>query len=77
MKTLEFVYGSISIVGIVLVIFYFIDMFQNFEPSKPPPPPPKYRFEAISLPDGTPCHVVKGGSFTGIVGITCNYRRVK
>jgi hypothetical protein len=35
----------------------------------------KYRFEPIHLPDGTPCYVVKGGTHSGYIGITCDYVR--
>ena len=75
MKALEYFYGAVAVVGICLIIFHFIDMFQSFEPPKPKLT--KYKFEAISLPDETPCYVVRGGAHSGLVGVTCNYRRVK
>lgn len=38
-------------------------------------PHTKYRFEPITLPDGTPCYIIKGGSHSGMIGITCDYNQ--
>ena len=34
-----------------------------------------YQFDSIKLPDGTPCTVVRGGNFSGMIGVTCNYTK--
>lgn len=33
----------------------------------------KYREEPYILKDGTPCTIIRGGSHSGMVGVTCNY----
>jgi hypothetical protein len=73
MKISDVVNKAIVVGGVCLIIFYFIDMLKNFDTTKPKPD--KYSFEAIPLPDGTPCYVIRGGTHSGIVGVTCNYRR--
>lgn len=33
-----------------------------------------YQEEAYTLKDGTPCTIIRGGDFSGMVGVTCNYK---
>jgi ABC-type oligopeptide transport system substrate-binding subunit len=33
----------------------------------------QYREEPHTMKDGTRCVIIRGGSYSGIVGITCNY----
>ena len=37
-------------------------------------PKTEYTTEEFRLPDGTPCHIIRGGTYSGMVGITCNYK---
>ena len=55
-----------------IVIAVFVTVANRVNPP-PKPTPIKYRFTAITSPDGTPCYVVRGGSHAGMVGVTCNY----
>ena len=33
----------------------------------------EYTEEGYTLKNGTPCVIIRGGSHSGLVGITCNY----
>ena len=35
----------------------------------------KYAEHPYTLKDGTPCTIIRGGPYSGMVGITCNYSR--
>ena len=39
------------------------------------PPVPKYTFEAVTLPNDDSCFIVRGGTHSGYIGITCNYSK--
>jgi hypothetical protein len=39
------------------------------------PPTPIYREVPFNLNDGTPCTVLKGGTHSGMIGVTCNYSK--
>jgi hypothetical protein len=38
-------------------------------------PKPMYKEVPFNLSDGTPCIVLKGGTHSGMIGVTCNYGR--
>ena len=40
-------------------------------------PPTQYREEPYILSDGTPCVIIRGGTHSRMVGVTCNYHHDK
>jgi uncharacterized membrane protein YfcA len=38
---------------------------------------PKYGEKPLILKDGTPCTIILGGMYSGMVGVTCNYSATK
>ena len=58
-----------SLIGIILISL--ISCEANTQVRK------KYREESYILNDGTPCIIIHGGTHSGMVGVTCNYKEIK
>jgi hypothetical protein len=58
-----------------LLVFFGVTMFGLAEQNGLNTPlQTKYREIPYILTDGTSCTIIKGGTHSGMVGITCNYK---
>lgn len=57
----------LMVIGLLILIGCSPEMYSQ--------PQIQYRFEPVKLPDGTSCHIVHGGTHSGMVGITCDYSK--
>lgn len=60
----------ITLMGVILTPIMYVKVIENTKISS------KVKYKAISyiLPNGTPCFIIRGGTHSGYIGITCNYR---
>jgi hypothetical protein len=61
----------------ILTLLVILFMVSACDDSWTQAPKTRYTLEYFELPDGIPCYVVKGGTHSGMVGITCNYGEKK
>lgn len=62
-------------VVVILNIVFSYDHFKNVQSVTVERP--KYGEEPLILKDGTPCTIILGGMYSGMVGVTCNYSATK
>lgn len=64
-------YGFL-VAALLIVVFYWPSdstIEKMTEPKRP-----VFVEVPYTLEDGTPCTIIRGGTFSGMVGVTCNYR---
>ena len=73
--------GQILLLVIAIIVFFifganlaglFTDNTPIEQPAPAPAPITKFKFTDMSLPDGTPCTIIRG--YRSQFGITCNYQ---